>query len=269
MTKILGRVGEAFIALVVLVLVLLPVLLVVWVSFFKTEFIYFPPSGYSLKWYRNLANQPDFLSSAILSVLIAVIAMLCSVVLGTLAALGLDRSRSAWAKSLQTLVLAPIMVPGIVMGTAVFVAYTRFEQFTGVEVMPSNFMLILGHVLITVPWTIRLVSSALLGMNHDIEAASRNLGASALETLVLVVLPQIRSSMIAAGLFSFIMSLGNIEVSLMLLPGGETTLPIQIANYMTWSTDPTIAALSTVQVLVTTVVLIITNKFVKLADIVR
>jgi putative spermidine/putrescine transport system permease protein len=267
--RIVNRAIEFAALIVVLILVLLPVVLVIWMSFFKTEFLAFPPTGYSFKWYANLGTHPEFLSSALLSLKIAAIAMVLSVIVGTAAALGIDRLRGGWNTALQAVALSPMMVPGIVLGTSVFVAYTRLANLSGIILVPTNGLLIAAHVLITVPWTIRLVSSALTQLNPDIEDASLNLGASKLQTVLLVTLPQIRPSMIAAGLFSFVFSLGDIEVSLMLLPMGETTLPIQVANYMNWNADPTIAALSTVQIAVTVIALFIANRFVKLINIVR
>jgi putative spermidine/putrescine transport system permease protein len=126
----------------------------------------------------------------------------------------------------------------------------------------------LAHTLLTIPWTVRLVCANLVGLNRSIEEAAANLGASPLRVFTRVTLPMMRSGVIAAALFSFIISFENLEVSLLLVQPGSTTFPIAVLQYLEFKMDPAVAAATTVQVLIVASALLISDRYVKLSRVV-
>ena len=143
------------------------------------------------------------------------------------------------------------------------------EVLTGLPVVGSVSGLAVGHVLITIPWSMRLITANLIGVDRSVEEAALSLGASPLVAALKVTLPLIWPGMVAAALFSFVVSFGNLEISLLLVTPGQTTLPIAILQYLQWKIDPTIAAVSALQIAVIGSGLLITDRFVSLAKVVQ
>jgi putative spermidine/putrescine transport system permease protein len=260
----LGTVILRLTVVVIMALILLPVVLVFWISVFSTSFIAFPPPGYSLKWYAALLSQSSFVDAALLSVEVASISMILSVVFGMMTSLALVHVRRG-REALQTVFLSPMTVPSIVTGIAIYVTFSQFERILHFNLVPSIWLMVLGHVLASIPMSIRLITSGLVGVNQTLEEAALNLGASRLQAFIRVVFPQIRSTLIAAAIFAFIFSLGNLEISLMLVSPGHNMLPIETLNYVLWNMDPTIAALSSVQVVLIMVLLFAVDRLVGLS----
>ncbi|MFM7013160.1 MAG: ABC transporter permease, partial [Betaproteobacteria bacterium] len=128
--------------------------------------------------------------------------------------------------------------------------------------------LVLAHICLTIPWTVRLVSASMHGLDPSIEEAARNLGANGRIAFFRITLPMLRPAIVAAALFSFIVSFENLEVSLSLVGPGSTTLPIAIMQYLEFNLDPTIAAVSSVQILLLGIIMLVTDRFVKLSQVV-
>jgi putative spermidine/putrescine transport system permease protein len=246
---------------------LAPVVLVVWISFFAQPLILFPPKGYSLTWYQNILEQWNFINAFILSFQVALTAMAVSMVIGLLASIGLTRFKLPGRHTLQSLFLSPLVVPVIITGMAMYIFFIRIERFMGVELVPSFVVLVLAHVVITIPWTVRLITAGLIGINAELEEAAMDLGASKWRAFWLITLPIIRPSIVAAGIFAFIFSFGNLEVSLMLVGPGETTIPIEILNYVFWKVDPTIAAVATVRIVITGILMLIADRVIGLSNV--
>lgn len=246
---------------------LAPVLLVVWISFFSQQLIAFPPKGYSLAWYQNLWEQTNFIDAFFLSFEVALAATAVSMVIGLLASVGLTRFDLPGKHSLQSLFLSPLVVPVIITGMAMYMFFIRFQRMIGLDLVPSFLVLVLAHVVITLPWTVRLITAGLTGINEELEEAAMDLGASKWRAFWCVTLPIIRPSIVAAGIFAFIFSFGNLEVSLMLVGPGEATIPIEILNYVFWKVDPTIAAVATVRIAITAVLMLIADRVVGLSNV--
>ena len=123
-------------------------------------------------------------------------------------------------------------------------------------------------MLIVIPWTVRLVTASLAGLDRSIEEAAQSLGADRFTTFRRVTLPAIRPGVVAAALFGFVSSFGNLEMSLFIVGPGRTTLPIAIIQYLEWKIDPTIAAVSVLQILLIATVMLITDRFVKISRVV-
>ena len=161
----------------------------------------------------------------------------------------------------------PLVVPGVVAGTAIYVFQVETEILTGCRSSPRCPASSLAHVVITIPWTVRLVGASLMGFDRTIEEAAQNLGAGPWTTFRRVTLPLIRPGVVAAALFGFIISFGNLEMTLFLIGPGRTTLPIAILQYLEWRIDPVIAAVSLLQILVIGTAMIVTDRYVKLARV--
>ena len=264
----LGRFGfQALVGLAMLVVVL-PLGLVVWLSFVTNEILSLPPEGYSFRWYAAIARQPQFISGFGTSLLVAVVATAVGLVLTVPAAMVLTRSRFPGREAVVQLLMSPLVVPAIVIGAALYMAFVEVEVATGIPLTGSSWGLSAGHVLLTIPWSLRLVTASLVGLDTALEEAAQSLGATPLATAKHVVLPLIWPALVAAALFSFVVSFSNVELSLFLVAPGTTTLPIAILQYLQWKIDPTIAAVSVIQIAIVGGALLLTNRFVSLAKVV-
>jgi putative spermidine/putrescine transport system permease protein len=247
---------------------LCPIVLVVWLSFFKDAILYFPPSGYTLDWYAEAWRNPAFANGFLFSLQVSLAAAAIGVVLGVLAAVGLVRYRFKGGSGVSALLLSPLLIPGIVAGVGIYLFYLRAEAWLDRDIVGTFSGLVAAHVCLTIPWTVRLVTAGMAGLDGSIEEAARNLGASAPVAFLRVTLPMLRPSIVAAALFSFVVSFENLEVSLALVGPGHTTLPIAVLQYLEFKLDPTIAAVSTVQILLLGIIMLVTDRYVKLSQVV-
>jgi putative spermidine/putrescine transport system permease protein len=264
----LGRWALTGTACVTLALILLPLVFVTWLAFFHQAIPSFPPQGYSLRWFFAISENPRFIDGFWLSLQVAVVAMLIGLAIGVPAALCLARYRF-WAREpLGNLMLLPVLVPGIVLGTSLYVFHVEATILTELPILGSIAGLAAGHILIVIPWSVRLVSASLAGFDRSIEEAAQNLGATPTRTFFRITLPAIRPGIVAAALFGFVVSFGNLEMSMFLVGAGRTTLPITILQYLEYRIDPTIAAVSVLQILLIGAAMLVTDRFVKLSRVV-
>jgi putative spermidine/putrescine transport system permease protein len=255
-------------AAITLAYILTPLVFVIWLAFFRQEIPSFPPEGYSLRWFAAIADDDRFVSGFLLSLQLAVIATSIGLCLGLPAALCLSRFHFRGREALNSLLILPLVVPGIVLGIALYVFHVEVEIATGLPIVGSLGGLIAGHVLIVIPWTVRLVTASLAGLDRSIEEAAQSLGADRLTTFRRVTLPAIRPGVVASALFGFVSSFGNLEMSLFLVGPGRTTLPIAIIQYLEWKIDPTIAAVSVLQILLIAAAMLMTDRFVRISGVV-
>jgi putative spermidine/putrescine transport system permease protein len=248
--------------------ILLPLVLVTWLAFFRQEIPSFPPEGYSLQWFGAVMNNKSFVSGFILSSQVGVAATLIGVVLALPASLAIARRRFFGRGIVNALMLMPLIVPGVVLGTSIYVFQIEAEIATGVQMLGSTAGLIAAHALVVIPWAARLVSASLASFDPAIEEAAKNLGAGPWTTFYRVTLPSIRPGIVAGALFGFVTSFGNLEMSLFLVGPGSTTLPIAILQYLEWKIDPTVAAVSVMQIVLIGVAMLITDRYVKISRVV-
>ncbi|HTR85087.1 MAG TPA: ABC transporter permease [Reyranella sp.] len=255
-------------AAITLLYILTPLIFVTWLAFFKQEIPSFPPEGYSLRWFKTILDQPKFVEGFTLSFEVGVLATLFGLLLGVPAALCLTRFRFRGRASLASLLLMPLIVPGVVLGTAMYVFEVVAENGLDVDVLGTFYALVAGHIVVVIPWVVRLVAASLEGVDRTTEEAAQNLGANPLVTFWRITLPAIRPGIVAGALFGFVVSFGNLEMSLFLVGPGSTTLPIVVLQYLEWKIDPTIAAVSVVQIVLIGLAMLITDRYVKLARVV-
>ena len=248
--------------------ILLPLVLVIWLAFFRQEIPSFPPEGYSVRWFGAVFDNRSFVGGFILSLQVGVAATLIGLALAVPASLAVARRRFLGRGPINTLLLMPLVVPGIVLGTAIYVFQIETEIATGLPLLGSTLGLVAAHVLIVIPWAVRLVTASLAGFDPTVEEAAKNLGAGPWTTFRRVTLPAIRPGIVAAALFGFVMSFGNLEMSLFLVGAGRTTLPIAILQYLEWKIDPTVAAASVMQIALISAAMLVTDRYVKISQVV-
>ena len=226
------------------------------VSFTSGSFIEFPPQGFSLRWYEVYFNSPGWIAATVRSFLVAVLTGLAATVLGTAAAFVLVRQRIPGRGAIIALVLAPLVLPRIIIAVGLFYLYAR------IGLVGTVLGLVIGHTVLAVPYVVITVMAVLKTYDERLDQAAWSLGASKWRTLVHITLPQIRAGMIASFLFAFITSFDELTVSLFITGGSTSTLPRQMWNDLLLQVNPTLAAVSTV-------VLVFVTLFIVLAEISR
>jgi putative spermidine/putrescine transport system permease protein len=263
--EVLGRIGFRLLVIVGFGFVLTPLFLVLWLSVVSDAILSMPPQSYSLRWYGEMFRQPQFASGFLTSAIVAFVATIAGLILAIPASFVLARQRFPGSDAILQLLMSPLIVPAIVIGSALYMSFVEVEVRSGMPLTGSVWGLALGHILLTIPWSLRLITTNLIGVNASIEEAALSLGAPPLVVATKVTLPVIWPGVVAAALFSFVISFGNLEVSLFLVSAGDVTLPIAVLQYLQWRIDPTVAAVSVVQILIVGAGLLLTSRFVSLA----
>lgn len=245
-----------------------PVLMIVLTSFFSQEIISFPPPALTWHWYANAWDKPEFLRGFSTSIQVALLVAAIGVPIGTLAALAIVRGEFWGRQAISTLLLAPLAVPGVVAGSGLYMFYVMAENALDRDIKATTGGLVAAHILLAIPWTVRLVVASLQGLDRAAEEAAANLGASPLTVFYRITLPMMRSGIVAAAMFSFIQSFENLDLSLLLVGPGRITLPVAMLNYLEFRIDPTLAAVATVQIAIVGVLMVVTDRFVKLSRVV-
>ena len=249
------------------VLIIVPLLLTLYLSLFDEKLILFPPRGYTLDWYSAIV--PNFGAAIVTSLKLGVLAVLGSLALGVPAGIGLARHRFRGRGVISTLLLAPLTVPGIALGLAIYVALVAIDEQFGSALTGSMVGLVLAHIMITTPWVVRLCLASLTNHDRAAEEAAASLGAGPLMVIWRVTLPAMRSGIIAAALFAFVISFENLELALFLTGPGVTTLPVAVLQYLEYHIDPLVSAVAVAQIVVVAALLLLLDRFVRLGQIVR
>jgi len=252
-----GRLLAAVVIAVCAYLVV-PTLAVIPVSFTATDYITFPPEGFSLKWYARFFANDSFLSALMLSLRLALISAMAVSVLATLAALFYRQLPWRWREPFRVLVLMPLLLPEIL--TAIGLLFFLYRVGLG----SSALGLQIGHIVVTLPFAFLSVLAALQQNEPALEEASASLGAGPLETFGRVVWPLIRPGVFTGALFAFIVSFDMFTMSFLLKPVGGNTLPLAVFDYLKYDFDPMAAAAATLSVGFALVVVLLVEKTVGL-----
>jgi putative spermidine/putrescine transport system permease protein len=233
-----------------------PLVVVVLVSFTPSTFLDFPPRGFSLRWYRDFFSDPTWLTSAWLSLRVALLTVVTATTLGLAAAYALERSTIVGKRFFRALFITPLIVPVILIAASLFDLEARLQLSATI---PGY---VVGHTILALPFTVVLLSTALSNLGVELEEASRTLGANRWRTFYRVTLPAIAPSVGAAGIFAFVTSWDEAVVSLF-LSSVQTTLPVHMFSFLRVQLRPTIAAISTILmaavVLISILVLVLSN----------
>jgi putative spermidine/putrescine transport system permease protein len=265
------RTAERFavLALVVcgIILIAVPLILTLYLSVFDEKLILFPPRGYTLDWYP--AILPNFGSAILTSLELGVASVIGSLLLGVPAGIGLARHRFRGRGVIATLLLAPLTVPGIALGLAIYVALIAVDEQLGSAITGSMIGLVLAHIMITTPWVVRLCLASLTNHDRAAEEAAASLGANPLTVIWRVTLPAMRTGIIAAALFAFVISFENLELALFLTSPGVTTLPVAVLQYLEYHIDPLVSAVAVAQIVAVAVLLLVLDRFTRLGQLVQ
>ena len=220
-----------------------PLVVVVIVSFTSANYLLFPPPGLSLRWYHEVLQLSWFWSSLSTSLTVAVVSTAATVTLGTLAARALVRRRFRGRTAIELLVLSPLLLPGVVLGFALFNLLVLLH-LEGLG-LPN---LIAGHLLITLPFVVRSVWATMVGTDASLEEAAMGMGATPFAAFRHVTLPMAAPGIAAGAILAFTYSFNDVTVSIFLTSPGVTTLPVQLMADMETSANAVPAAVSSLMI---------------------
>jgi putative spermidine/putrescine transport system permease protein len=247
-------------AIVSLVLLLAPVVVVILAGLNSGDHLTFPPDGLSLRWVVAFFRSGAFLPAYLFSLLLALCTMFFSTILGTMIALVLARNEFPGKQMARAFFMAPLMLPGIVLGLALYLFYLS----SGLGLTRTMPGLVIGHVLVTCPYVIGTVNASLVGFDKSYEEAARSLGAGPLKTFRIITLPIISPGIIAGSVFSFIVSFGQFDVSLFLTPPDYNPLPIALYSSLRYTFEPTAAAAGIFAIFLVVISMLITARLTNL-----
>ena len=235
--------------LLVAVWLVAPTLVIIPMSFAEKKSFAFPPDGLSFQWYGNFFSNPQWFNSLVVSLKIAAGVAVLATVIGTLAAIGIEKMKSRTGGVIRALLITPMIIPGVVLAVGIYAVYldTRLVgTWTGY---------ILAHTLLALPFVVIAVGANLAVFDARLETAAASLGASRLTTFFTITLPLILPGILSGMLFAFVTSFDEVIVSLFINSPALKTLPVQIFSSMTRDTDPTVAAVGTLIFLGTTLLI--------------
>jgi putative spermidine/putrescine transport system permease protein len=234
-----------------LVFLLLPILVIIPLSFSDSSFLAYPMPGWSLQWYRNLFGSDEWVRATKNSFIVAPAATLIATVLGTLTAVGLARVQFVGKGLLMSVLIAPMVVPVVVVGVATYLF------FAPLGLVDSYIGLIIVHAALGAPFVVTTVLATLQGFNQNLVRASLSLGAGPVETFFRVTLPVIAPGVISGALFAFAISFDEVVVTLFLAGPTQVTLPRQMFTGIRENINPTIAAVATLLIIFTTSLMLV------------
>jgi putative spermidine/putrescine transport system permease protein len=251
------RVVLSAIAVLVGAFLLLPVVVIVLLSFGSSRYLQFPPPAWTLRWYQELFDDVDWLTSFVTSFEIAIVVAVIATLLGLMASFALTRGRFPGREALRALFLTPMVMPVVVFAVALYAFFLRLQ-------LNGTFLgFVIAHVIIALPFAIISISSALEGFDKSIEDAAVLCGASPLEAKLRVTLPAIKSGLFGAAIFSFLASWDEVVVAIFMSSPDLQTLPVRIFSTLRQDLSPVIAAVSTILVALTVLLMVIAALFRK------
>lgn len=227
-------------ASLVLLFLMLPTFIVIPMSFSSSQFLEFPPPGFSYKWYESFFNSTPWVSSFIYSLKIGISSMILATILGTMASLTLARVKGKWVNAIYYLIITPMIVPLIIIAVAV---YSFFIQ---VNLQGSFIGMVIAHTIIAIPYVVITVIGSLKAFDIRIEQAAISLGAHPFIAFMKITVPIISPALISGALFAFIASFDELIVSIFVSGVTSKTLPVRMWEGIRLEIDPTIAAISSI-----------------------
>lgn len=242
------RAGWAAIrGMVILVYVFMfaPIVIVVVLAFNSAQFGGFPIEGFSFRWFEELYNNDAIVRAFRTSLLLGVLTAVIATTMGVLASLAIVRYEFPGKTWINTMLVAPVLIPETVLAVGLLLFMRWLAQ-------PRSFMvLLLGHVLVSLPYVVLVVQARLYGVKRVYEEAALSLGANRFQTFLAVTLPLLMPAVFAGLLFSFTISFDNITATIFWRPPGVETVPTQIFGMLRTSISPEINALGTVMIIIT------------------
>lgn len=259
----IGAIVLVTLAVIGLLSLILPTLIVVIESFDTRRFIAFPPVGFSLDRYRAVLRSDFLIQAAELSFFCSLATITIDLLLGIPAAIALVRGNFRGKELISTFLLSPIMLPGIVIGIAILIFYSAFGFSQSIPLM------VLSHVVFTLPFVIRLTMARMERTNLTLEEAAENLGANTWQIFRLIVMPQLWPGVVAGAGFAFLNSFDNLTISLFTAPIRERPLPIELFYMTRFDLDPRVSAIAAMEFVFALVLVGIMDKKLRSSGIMR
>lgn len=244
--KLFDRVARALtvvFALLGLAYMLTPILVIVPISFSTERYLRLPVPDYSTKWYERMWESAGYMTAFSNTILIGLGVALAAAVLGTMAALAVIRGRLRFGSLIAMGMMSPLVMPQIILAIGIYPVMANFG------LIGTRTAVIIAHVAIAIPLVFTTVSAALRGHSENMELAAMTLGANSFRTFMHVTLPMIRLGMVVGAIFAFALSFDEIIIALFLTDASSVTLPVFMWNELRYQMEPTIAAASTVAVI--------------------
>jgi putative spermidine/putrescine transport system permease protein len=221
-----------------------------------------PPPALSFRWFAQFFSDDYFLRGLSTSVQLAVLSVTVALCVGVATAFAVDRTSFVGKEALISLFLSPLLVPPVVTGFALLLFLSHLGLINGFA------RLLCGHIIITVPYTIRATLAGLSGIDRSLTEAALNLGATERQAFWEITLPLARTSIVSGAIFAFAVSMDDVAVSIMLTDATTFTLPVALISSMRANFDLTIAAASVMLMMVTLALILMLDKFVGLNRVV-
>ncbi len=242
-----------FMAALVLLFLALPILIIFPLALTSADYLSFPPPGYSLRWVKSILGDSAWLGSIGLSLKVALLSTLVAVGISLLAALALVRHQFRFKQAMYALVLLPLIVPNVISAIAMFFFFADIKLVDGV--LP----IVIGHVIVSIPVAVIILSASLQGFDERLESAALSLGANRITAFRRITLPLIAPGVLSACIFAFLSSFDELLIAMFLAGTDQQTLPVRIWNSVLFQLDPKIAAVSALLVVVSILCLLAAN----------
>ena len=233
---------------------LAPILIVVWVAFTPTGYLSIPTTEFSLRWFRAIADYPEFVEAFWDSIWLAALSSALAIGLSVPAALAIARYRFPGREAMTALFMSPLMIPHVVLG----VAFLRF--FTQLGIGGTFVGLVLSHIVIVFPFALRLVLASAVGMDRSIENAAVSLGASGFAVFRRVTLPLVLPGVASGWVLAFINSFDEVTMTVFIASPSTVTLPVRMFLYIQDNIDPLVTSVSAVVIALTAIVLVAVDR---------
>ena len=237
------------------IFMLAPIVVVCLVAFTPEGFLSLPTNGFSLRWFRAIANYPEFVHAFWVSLGLGMLSSFVALLFAVPAALAIARYRFRGRDTLAALFLSPLMIPHVVLG----IAFLRF--FTSLGLGGTFTALLVAHVVVVFPFALRLTLAAATGMDRSVEMAAVSLGAGGLTLFRRVTLPLILPGVISGWALAFIQSFDDLTMTVFLAAPGTETLPVRMFLYIQDNIDPLVTSVSASVIAITMTALILLDRF--------
>ena len=242
-------------AIITMLLLVTPTLIVIPMSFSDSQYLEFPPETWSTRWYRHYFASDAWMQATYTSLKVAFLTMLVATPIGVVAAYGLHASNIRFIRVAFVLLITPMMVPVVLIAIGAFYAYVKLNLLYTVT------GLVLAHTILALPLVLIVTGSALKSYDMNLELASRSLGAPRWKAFLTVTLPQIRFAVVTSALLSFLTSFDEVVIAMFISGGDNATLTRNMFNALRDQIDPTIASISTLMIVVTSVMMVLAQVF--------
>ena len=249
-----GRHGLILACSVIYFFLMLPLLVVFPISLSSAPYMQFPPPGFSWQWYERYLDDPQWIDATWRSLYVGSATAVLALALGVPLAFSLVRGKFFGRGIVDRIAMAPVIVPTIILSVAVY------GLFAKLKLIGEWYGLVVAHTVLALPFVVLVVVAGLRDFDRGLEQAAEGLSASRLRTLLRVTLPLLRPSLVSAGLLAFITSFDEVVVALF-LSGPNMTLPKKMFDNILMEIDPTIAAVSVMQIVLVTIVLVLIGRF--------